>query len=115
MNPQAAIAALDRAVAAAGSDFTLTRESGLESNVALSIQIRAAKRGRISTELTDAVRQEDSTVVLSPSEMLRHQWSWPARAGDKLADKAGHVYSVEHVDPIEISGTIVRYDMRVRG
>lgn len=113
MTPAQAIADLDRELAEHGQDVVLERV------VANAREIRrpsrAFVRGYRADELSGGIIQGDSLVILSPSSM-------PAEFTDanrlRRSDRifvSNRPKQVQYVDPVEVAGVIVRYNVQVRG
>lgn len=116
MTPTAIISALDRAVAISGEDITLRRNtlgpSGTQ--IPLDVHCRACVRGYRPDELVADIKQGDSLVILSPTEMKAHQWTWPPRIQDRaiIGDKQRTVIAA---NPITVGDELVRIELQVRG
>lgn len=113
MTPAEAIADLDAAVRDWGETITLRRVTGT-ALIALDVDVRACVRGYAPAELVANIKQGDSKVIVSPTEMKRAQWTWPPRVGDR-AVIGGKVRAVEEANPITMGGELVRIELRVRG
>lgn len=113
MTPAAAIAALDRGLAAAGQDITLRRTTGTQL-IPLDVACRAVVRDYAPAELVGEIQQGDTRVILSPSEMTNAQWPWPPRAGDFVVI-AGRLRAVRAAPPFYVDNVLVRVELQVRG
>lgn len=113
MTPQAAIGALDRALASTGETITLRRTTGTQ-RVPLDVTCRAVVRNYRPIELVGEIQQGDSLVILSPTEMAQAQWPWPPKNSD-LVVVAGRQRAVQGVTPFYLDGTLVRVELQVRG
>jgi hypothetical protein len=114
MSPEAAIAALDRALAATGEDIVLRRTTGTKPAIPLDVGVRASVRGYRPEELVGGIIQGDSLVIVSPTEMKQRRWCWPPRANDKaVIDEK--VRNVVAVNGIKMKGVLVRIELTVRG
>lgn len=113
------IADLDYSLDADGQTITLTRG-------AASVDCAAFVRGLQGDPLTDTVRQQDFTVIISPTQIAAAVWpsapdspaaaldpSIPAK-GDKVTI-AGRLYTAQSVLPIFIADTLVRINIKVKG
>lgn len=116
MNAAQAIAALDRAVAAAGEDIVLRRQTkGPGSSFAtFEVTCRASVRPYPPAELVGDVKQGDVKVILSPTEMEDRQWPWPPVIGDKVV-VGGRTMGVMDVGLIRLGADMVRIELRARG
>ena len=121
MTPAAAIAALDRMLAANGEDVVLQKLAA--GAVSASVTARAVVRGYDPEELVAGITQQDSHVIISPTEI--NTAGWPGGAdgpedervpvkGDRVSI-AGRVRSIEAATGIRMAGTLVRIEMQVRG
>lgn len=130
MSAEYEIAELDAALAADGEDIVLRRVKGanLATQQNVDVICRAFVRGFAPNELVGAITQQDSRVVLSPTQI--DAAGWPADEADSTSlidarvprknrgDKCviqGRPCSVEAAKGILIDGTLVRIDMTVRG
>lgn len=124
------IADLDRALALDGEDIVLRRVKGttLATQQNVDVTCRAFVRGFAPNELVGAITQQDSRVVLSPTQI--DAADWPADEADSTSlidpriprknrgDKCiiqGRLCSVEAAKGIWIDDTLIRIDMTVRG
>lgn len=128
MTPAAAIASLDRQLAAIGEDVILRRTIGTANQVNIDVVCRAFVRGYEPKELVGSIVQGDSQVTISPTQINRAQWpggqpvtSPPSatdprvpRKGDKMI-VAGKPRNVEAAAPIYLAGELVRIDLQVKG
>lgn len=124
------IAALDRALAIAGTKLLLRRPT-TPSPTDLD-NVPAAVRSYLPEEITGGINAGDLKIVLSPTGLDDADWmaafsstggssltapydveTWLPKKGDLVVvDKRLH--SVEAVMPIRINGTVVRIEMQVR-
>lgn len=114
MTPAAAIAMLDQEIAEHGQDVVLRR--AVAGGTAIEKTARAFVRGYKPDELTGGIQQGDSLVVLSPSS-IPAEFAGAAsrlRVNDAII-VTGRRRSVQYVDPVEIGGVIVRYNVLVKG
>lgn len=113
MTPSAAIAMLDRQLAEHGQDVVLRRP--VAGGTAIERTARAFVRGYRPDELSGGIQQGDSLVTLSPSS-IPAEFSAPARlrVNDRIK-VSGRERNVQYVDPVEISGVLVRVNVLVRG
>ncbi|KQT13990.1 hypothetical protein ASG40_19375 [Methylobacterium sp. Leaf399] len=105
---------LDRQIAAHGQDVTLRRIVANAS--AIEKPSRAFVRGYRPDELTGGIQQGDSLLTLSPSS-IPAEFSGAQdrlRMNDRIV-VSGRTRNVQYVDPVEIAGAIVRYNVVVRG
>lgn len=109
------IDALNRALARAGEDVVLRRNTGTPTvPVNTDVTCRAAVRSPTAQELVAGYTQTDSVVILSPSEATAASWPLPVRKGDRVLIQ-GRFRAVESVNPIFVAGELVRINLRVLG
>ena len=118
MTPQQAISALDRALAAHGTDAVLRRWTGTgpaRTHVDVTVRVRAEDYQ--PAELVGGIMQGDTRVIMSPSQVIAAAWpgpqDWP-RIGDKLVID-GPERNIEAAPPVRIGGVVVRLNLQVRG
>lgn len=123
------IADLDRALAQDGEDIILRRVVGTTNQAFNDVTCRAFVRGYAANELVGGITQQDSKVILSPTQINRVQWPGgqppsvtddpriPSKTrGDKCKIvNVGKWRNVETGAGIYISDTLVRIEMRVLG
>lgn len=119
MTPAAAIAMLDRQLAANGQDVVLQRLAA--GAVAQAVTVRAFVRGFAADELTDSISQQDSKVILSPTGLD----GWSSGAVSPLDPRVpikgnrcvidGRARAVEAGVAIRMAGEIVRIELAVKG
>lgn len=117
MTPAQHIADLDAALAEDGEDITLRRSSITD------LTVRAFVRGISPEQLAVGIKQDNSNVIISPSEIIAN--GWPGTVSDTIDvrvpttnDKmviAGRTRQIEFVAPIYVGGELVRMDIRVTG
>lgn len=123
MSASDAIRDLDTALATDGEDIELHRLIGTQA-IPIKVTCRAFVRGYAPSQLSGEIIQGDSSVIISPSEIIRS--GWPGSSTQKASDKrvplkndkcliAGRIRNIEAVAPIYIDGELVRIDMHVRG
>jgi hypothetical protein len=121
-----ALAALDDALADVGQDIKLRRTTGTQK-IPFEVTCRAIVRGYAPEELIGGITQQDSFVILSPSEIERKGWPGPNSSatptnkdrriphkGDAVTIN-GAPRNVEAAVGIYVSNDLVRIEMRVRG
>lgn len=115
MTPAAAIAMLDRQLAAHGQDVIVRRYAAATGNPRpkTDVPARAFVRAVKAEELIGSIAQTSSNVVLSPSTTGLSALL-PLRTEDKIVI-AGRERNVQVVKPIEMAGTLVRIDVVVAG
>lgn len=118
MTPFAAIAALDRAIAANSQTVTLRRYVGLgPSRVPYDATVQAHVRGYAPAELVGGIMQGDVRVIVSPTPIIAQGWpgpqDWP-RMGDKVVI-GGREHNVEAAPPLLMAGEVVRIEIQARG
>ena len=121
MTPAAAIAALDRHLASNGEDVVLQKI--VSGAVSASVTARAIVRGYDPEELVAGIAQQDSLVIVSPTEIDAAAWPGlpdgledervPVK-GDRVSI-AGRVRAIEAATGIRMAGELVRIEMQVRG
>lgn len=121
-----AISALDSALARVGQDIRLQRLTGTQQ-IPFEVECRAVVRGYAPEELVGDITQQDSMVVLSPSEIERKGWPGPQSSSDpstidrrvpRKGDRAfinGKARNVEAAVGIYVADVLVRIEMRVLG
>lgn len=118
MLPAAAIAALDRQLAAHGADAVLRRYAGEGAGrVPTDLALRAFVRGATPEEIAAGLAQTAARAVLSPTPILAAAWpgpqDWPA-IGDYLV-VAGRPRRVMSADVIRMGDAPVRIDLGIEG
>lgn len=111
------VADLDAALAEDGENVVL-RRTGVTD-----LTVRAFVRGVSPEQLAAGVKQDNSNVIISSTEII--EAGWPGTVSDtedtrvpKLSDKlviASRVRQIEFVAPIYVAGELVRMDIRVTG
>jgi hypothetical protein len=126
------ISALDGALAIAGEDVRLQRLTGTQL-IPFEVECRAAVRNYDAKELIGPITQDQSEVILSPTEIIRKSWPGPQilKAGSSpqapttqdrrvpiKGDKvviAGKPRAIEVSTPKYVDGELVRITLRVLG
>lgn len=120
------LAALDDALADVGQDITLRRFTGTQK-IPFEVECRAIVRGYAPDELVGGITQQDSLIILSPSEIERKGWPGPRSSSDtsnydrripRKGDAAvinGAQRNVEAAVGIYVADELVRIEMRVLG
>lgn len=119
-----ALVALDRSLARAGQDIVLQRMNG--AAVAAQVTCRAVVRGYTPQELVGGITQQDSMVILSPSQIIAAGWKAFTVTGEDPRDQripikgnkaviSGKTRNVESAGGIYVDGQLVRIEMRVLG
>ncbi|KRE02593.1 hypothetical protein ASE61_15055 [Bosea sp. Root670] len=116
MTPAQAIAALDRQLAQHGETVTLQRLAG--AAVAQEVTVPAFVRGFAPQELVNGITQQDSKLILSPTDLSG--WSSggvdsPVPVKNNRIVIAGRVRAVEAAAGIRLGGVLVRIECTVRG
>lgn len=118
---------LDKSLQEDGEDIVLRRVVGTTNRVFNDVTCRAFVRGYAPNELIAGITQQDSKVILSPTQINRAQWPGgqpPNTPGDpripskNRGDKAiiaGKERTIESATGIPIDGELVRIEMRVLG
>ena len=121
-----AIAALDEALTDVGQQITLQRLTGTQL-IPFAVQLQALVRGYTPEELVGGITQQDSFVILSPTEIDRNGWpganssATPTnqdRRVPRKGDKAiinGKLRNVEAAVGIYVADVLVRIELRVLG
>ncbi|SEM68995.1 hypothetical protein SAMN04515666_11925 [Bosea lupini] len=109
MIPSAAIAMLDRQLAAHGSMVTLTRAGGALADLTCRAFVRDFK----PDELVGSIQQGDRLAVLSPTPLTPAGWIAP-KEGDRVRSN-GQWFRVQAPDPIAINDVVVRVELHLRG
>lgn len=114
------IATLDEVLAEYGEDVVLRR---VTSGVNNDITCRASVRAVSPEQLMAGVKQDNSNVIISPTEIIDN--GWPGTASDVSDVRvpntndwlviAGRPRKIEFVAPIYVAGELVRMDIRVTG
>lgn len=123
--------ALDRGLARNGEDVVLRRVIGNGSNTTnIDVTCRALVRSfRLDTvEIAPALAQNILVVILSPTQIRRAQWPGGTAPQDpaKFVDPSiprrldilvikDRVRTIESVDPIDVDGEIVRFNIKALG
>ncbi len=128
MAPDRAIALLDKFLAENGQNVVLRRMdlSGGTQSVGASVTCRAHDRslgrGYQANELIGTLSQQDSVLILSPTEITAASWTSgrpvdqdqrvPIRGNQVVV--GGEVRSVEAANGIYMNGTLVRIEIQTR-
>lgn len=120
MTPAEHIADLNAALAEDGEDIILRR---VTSGVNNDVTVRAFVRGVSPEQLIAGVKQDNSNVIISPTEIIDN--GWPGTVSDVSDVRvpttndwlviAGRPRKIEFVAPIYVAGELVRMDIRVTG
>lgn len=110
MTPTAAIAALDRQIAAHGEPITLRRVgTPADTTVTVNAFVRRAAVDPLAPGADAA--QAGTTVILSPTGLTTFV---PPLRGDQIT-VGGRLAHIEEVETIRMGSTVVRYNLRVLG
>lgn len=120
MNSQDLVSGLNASLARCGEDVILRR---VTSGVNNDITVRAFVRAVSPEQLMAGVKQDNSNVIISPTEIIDN--GWPGTVSD-ISDVrvpttndwlviAGRPRKIEFVAPIYVAGGLVRMDIRVTG
>jgi hypothetical protein len=109
MTPAAAIAMLDRQIAAHGEPVTLRRINSPDITLAVRAFVRRAAVDDLAPGADAAVA--DTVLVLSPTGLSTFV---PPLRGDQ-ADIAGRRVNVEQVETVRMGAAVVRYNLMVTG
>lgn len=125
MTPRECIADLDASLATDGEQIVLQRmtlgPSGVQ--VAFSVNCIAFVRGYEPSEMVGGITQQDSRVIISPTEIVAAGWTSgrPANEDRRVPMKGnraiikGKVRNVEAAVGKYVGGELVRIEMRVLG
>lgn len=118
------IDALNRALRRAGQTITLRKVTGTTSQTFTDVICKAVVRGYAPNELIGAIIQNDSLVILSPTEINAAVWPTaqgsgadvriPSRNRGDLCNIAGVWRSVQAGAGIYIGSNLVRIELQVR-
>jgi hypothetical protein len=120
------VARLDAALARKGQDVIIRRPTNGAAAV-VNVTCRAFVRGVSAEDLIAGIKQDNSTVIISPTQLIAAGFpgtnfgnvpDTQDRTVPTTNDKCiinGKVRSIDAVMPIYIDGTLVRIDMRVLG
>lgn len=115
MTPAAAIAMLDRQLAAHGSTLVLRRYVA-GSDAFTDHPLKGFVRGFKPEKLVGDVSPSESAFILSPSS-FPDGWSagerWPVKGDFLIA--GGRERTIEAIEPTEFGDTVVRFDGRIIG
>jgi hypothetical protein len=126
-SPAGMIARLDASLARVGEDVVLRRytQGPNSTRIPFAVTVRAQVRGYSPEELVGGITQQDSRVILSPTQIEAAQWPGPTTspvAGDRRVPRkgdqmviAGIARTVEAAAGIYVAGTLVRIECRVLG
>lgn len=125
MSPSQALSALDRSLAAHGTDAILRRLVGLgREPTATDVTVRVRLDSYKPEEIDGGVIQGDSRAVLSPTQIAAAGWpgTIPADGTDAMVPMKndrlivkGRVRNIEAATPFYIDGVLVRIELQVRG
>lgn len=125
MTPEEMIADLDASLATDGEEVILQRltlaAGGIQ--IPLSVRLRAFVRRYRPDELIGTITQQDSKVILSPTQIIRDGWTSgrPAHEDARVPVNGNRVIiqgrprKVEAADGIYPAGELVRIEMLVKG
>lgn len=113
MDPQAAIGSLDAKVEEMGEEITLRRNTGTR-DTPLDVVIQAWVRLHDPRATVEGLTQDETEVIVSPTEMTARRWCWPPVVGD-FAVIRGALQRVERVDGVHLGGKLVRLNLGVAG
>jgi hypothetical protein len=124
------IAELDRALELDGEDIVIRRLFGTQL-IPLNVECRAFVRNVGNQELIAGIAQENSNVIMSPSQIIASGWPGPwtpsanetvepdidrrvPRKGDKCVIQ-GKARNIDIAKPIYVDNELVRIELRVLG
>lgn len=117
MTPDQQIASLDRMLAARGEDVVLIRGT---KPAQARVTCRAKVSGYSAEELVGDITQQDSQVIMSPTQIMAAGWpgagmepASPVR-GDRMLIQ-GFNKVVQAATAVQQQGRTVRIEIRVRG
>lgn len=119
-----ALTSLDHSLARVGQNIVLQRMSG--AVVGAQVTCRAIVRGYAPEQLVGGITQQDSHVILSPSEIVAADWKAFTVTGETSLDQRipikgnkavinGKTRNVEAAGGYYVNGELVRIEMRVAG
>lgn len=114
--PAQMIAALDGALAKAGTPVVLRRfpDKANNPNTKIDVATLASTRPISADELVGDIDQTMRVAVISPTDLIAAGWPVPIVKGDKLVI-GGREINIELPKPVEVLGVVVRYDLVIRG
>jgi len=130
MSPDECIAALDNALAADGEDFTLRRVVGvLPNTVNIDVKCKAWITAITAEQIAAGIPETELNVVFSPTQINEAQWPGgtvpalpPYNVDQRVprvdVDKAvvqNRLRTVSFVNAVNVTGALVRINMRVKG
>lgn len=125
MTPADIVADLDRSLETDGQDILLQRldPSVGGTQIPYSVTCRAFVRGYRANELVGTITQQDSKVILSPTQIIEGGWtSGRPQHEDRRVPMNGNraviqgkPRRVEEAEGIYVDGELVRIEMRVLG
>lgn len=114
MTPAAAIASLDRQLAAHGQDVVLRRYTGVGSaRASTDATVRAIVRDYRPDELVGGITQGDTQVVLSPTDVLAGGGPMPQKGDQIVVD--GKPRTIAAAPPVRVGNTVARFNVQVKG
>jgi hypothetical protein len=122
MTPAEIVASLDAALAEDGEDIILRRTvSGVNTDVTCRAFVRAVS----AEQLMAGVSQDNSNVIISPTEIINNGWPGTSTLPDSqdarvpvTTDKlviAGKSRAIKTAQPIYVAGELVRINIMVLG
>lgn len=133
MTPEQAIADLDAALAADGTEVELQRlAQGGAALIPYGIKLKGFIRGYEPNELVNGVTQQMAKFTISPTEIDRKGWPGPESSSATVAEKAsdrrvplanafdrlvvnGKPRTIAAATGLYMQGTLVRIDGRILG
>jgi hypothetical protein len=119
------IDALDRALKVAGQSITLRKVTGTTSQTFTDVICQANVRGYSPQELVGAITQQDSKVIISPTEINSAVWPYaqfgyindvrvPSKNRGDLVIINGQTRTVQAAVGIYVQDVLVRIEIQVR-
>ena len=127
MSPEQAISTLDRQLATNGSDMVLRRLTLAAggTQIPFDVTVKGKQRGLRPEELVDGVTQQDTKVVISPTQIDAANWPGAATATTTVDRRipvkndrmiiAGKIRNVEAGVGRYMNGQLVRIEIMVKG
>lgn len=112
MTPASAIASLDRQLALHGQAVTLMRGDVAtpDNTAALTAFVRGKRREDMEGGASQTVRD----VILSPTGLVAASWPDVPKKGDWLTAE-GVTRALLEVEVIRFGGSVIRYELKVKG
>ncbi|ETR75911.1 hypothetical protein X566_20120 [Afipia sp. P52-10] len=116
MTPDQAITMLDRQIAAHGQTVAFKRLVGTgptAEHQGGDVSIQAHVRTLREDELIAGMTQNDLMVIVSPTGLAAWPFGIPKKGDKVVVDGVDH--NIELPQPINVAGTLVRLNLKVKG